>query len=39
MVAQVFEFVLAILETVNAAEVPGQVFDFVVELVGTIMGN
>ena len=39
MLAQVFEFVLAILETVNAAEVPGQVFNFVVELVGTIMGN
>ena len=39
MLAQVFEFVIAILETVNAAEVPGQVFDFVVELVGTIMGK
>ena len=38
ILTQVFEFVIAILETVNAAEVPGQVFDFVLELVGTIMG-
>ncbi len=39
MLEQVFEFVISILETVNAAEVPGQVFDFIIELVGTVMGK
>ena len=38
MLSQIFEFVLAILESVNAAEVPGQAFDFVLQLVGSIMG-